>query len=477
MRSILSYFCFSIILLFTACSPKQAKETSRQLPNIFPDYINVTIPYNIAPLNFEVKGAKHLLAEFSEGNTLLGSVSGTETIDISEDDWHQWLTAGKGKKINVTLSVWDDIHPDGIKYKSFSINIAPDNIDEWIAYRLIEPGYEVWNKMGIYERQLSSFEECAIVTNRQNNSGCVNCHSFSQYSPQKMMFHARGKGGGTMIYNEGKLEKVDMTKLNLKLKGVYPMWHPSGRYIVFSTNNTCQSFFHDGRTPIEVYDLASDIFIYDVEHHREIADPRFTESTKWETFPAFSPDGKYLYFCQAQSVKMPQDYQKLKYAIVRVAFDAATGKLGDKVETIYNPAISKGSASFPRISPDGKYLLFTEAANATFPIWHKEADLKMIRLSDGKVMNTAMINSKETESYHSWSSNGRWIIFSSRRLDGRYTRFFIAWVNKDGQFGKPFLLPQKEPEWNVLRMKSYNIPEFIKGKVELPASKVANLLK
>ena len=465
-----------ILFSFFSCTTKQAKEKTNQIPFLFPDYTFVTIPNNIAPLNFEIKGASFVKADFEMEGKLLKTITGNHTIAISDKIWHEWLSAYKGKSLKITISIWNDSHPDGLSYRPFTIHISPDPIDGWIAYRLIEPGYELWHQMGIYQRSLTSFEEDPVVTNMQNHTGCVNCHSFLNYSPEQFMFHARGAGGGTVIYSHGKLKKIDMSGLNLKMKGVYPMWHRSGNYIVFSSNKTNQSFFHAGKAPIEVYDQASDLFIYDVRNNREIADPRFIDKSYFETFPAFSPDGKYLYFCRAKAVDMPKEYQKLKYALCRVSFNEKEGTFGNKIDTLYNPSVETGSVSFPRISPDGQYLLYTEAANGTFPIWHREADLKMIRLNDGKKIDVSALNSKETESYHSWSSNGRWVIFSSRRIDGRYTRLFIAHIDKNGIVDKPFLLPQKDPESNTLRLKSYNIPEFISGKVDLSKQQVADLL-
>jgi hypothetical protein len=88
-------------------------------------------------------------------------------------------------------------------------------------------------------------------------------------------------------------------------------------------------------------------------------------------------------------------------------------------------------------------------------------------LSTGDVSPADALNSDDADSYHSWSSNGRWVLFSSRRLDGRYTRLFLAHFDGEGNFGKPFLLPQKKYSHNVLRLKSYNVPEFVKS---LPAN-------
>jgi hypothetical protein len=81
------------------------------------------------------------------------------------------------------------------------------------------------------------------------------------------------------------------------------------------------------------------------------------------------------------------------------------------------------------------------------------------------------------ESYHSWSSNGRWVIFSSRRNDGNYTRPFIAHIDKDGRATKPFELPCADPDYHRQFMRSYNIPEFMRGPVTIRPQDFAEVLK
>ena len=125
------------------------------------------------------------------------------------------------------------------------------------------------------------------------------------------------------------------------------------------------------------------------------------------------------------------------------------------------------SVSFPRMSPDGKFLMVTLANHATFPIWHQEADLWMLDVPNGyKSVNLEALNSPSVESYHSWSSNGRWIVFSSRRTDGLHTRPYIAYIDANGTVGKPFVLPQERGDFYQECMNSFNIPELVKGKVE-----------
>lgn len=464
-----------VSLLFSCSQIKEPKGNVDSYPSIFPDYTFTAIPYNIAPLNFEVKGASSLRADFSSGGNVLLTVMGDSEIQIPEKKWKEMLAALKGKDLEVSVAVWDTSHPEGVKYKPFNIRIAPDVIDEWIAYRLIEPGYEGWNSMGIYQRNLTTFEETEIATNRGNKEKCMNCHSFANYSPQRMMFHIRGKNGGTALLADGNLTKLELDKIGPKKSGTYPMWHPKGRYIAFSSNLTRQSFLSEGEKPIEVYDLESDLIVYDTKSGQVITDPRFFGTDAWETFPAWSADGKSLYFCTARPVEMPMKYKDLHYSLCKVDFDESTGTFGEKVDTVYNAKQLGGSVSFPRLSSDGKYLLLTFSDCATFPIWHKEADLKLIRVADQQEMDASAVNSPEADSYHAWSSNNRWILFSSRRLDGRYTRLYMAWLDGQGKLHKPFLLPQSDMDHHTLRMKSYNIPEFIQGKVSLPKGQLNEL--
>jgi len=460
---------------------REAARVDKALPPIFPDYVGVTVPANIAPLNFEVKGATHIQADLKAGNEEVRAV-GERYVDIDIDDWRTLLAEAvkSGGKVSVTVSAWTEQEPDGVEYSPFDIVVSEDEVDPWVAYRQIPPGYELWCRMGIYERDLTSFDERAIITNRQNNDGCLNCHSFAQYDADKgMVFHSRGSGGGTVVYQNGKLDKIILEAMGPEKSGTYPMWHPSGKFVVFSSNMTRQSFYAHSQDKIEVYDQRSDLIIYDTKARQVMTDERFTDSLNWETFPAFSPDGRWLYFCTAKAVKMPSQFNDLHYSVVRVPFDETTGQLGTPIDTVYSAARQGGSASFPRISPDGRHMLFTWTQCGTFPIHHKEADLKLVDIKNGGFAvldDIGDINSADVDSYHSWSSSGKWVMLSSKRIDGRYTRLFLC--HWDGhRFSKPMLLPQRDPEHNVQRMYSYNIPEFIKAPVLFDADEVAELFK
>ncbi|MBR4994573.1 MAG: PD40 domain-containing protein [Alistipes sp.] len=467
----------SAVLVACSSHPEQVKDSVAELPPIFPDYAGVTIPTNIAPLNFMIEGVPSLEAVFMrDGKELLTVDSRKGVVDIPISKWHDMIKANEGGSIQVKVRAWGGEYPEGVEYAPFDIHISTDEIDGWVAYRLIEPGYEGWLQMGIYQRELASFNEEVLVDNSVNNMGCVNCHSFCSHSPQTMMFHSRSDNGGTVFWQDGQLEKINLAAVGPKKQGTYPRWNPKGRYVAYSSNLTFQSFYAEGSRENETYDTASDLIILDTESGKVLADERFNESTRWETYPEWSPDGEYIYFCSANGVQMPNDRRNLHYDLLRVKFDRETMTLGEQVDTVYNTRIEGGSVGYPRISPDGQYLMYARLAYGTFPVWHEESDMEMVRLADGQKVDVSAINSDDSESYHSWSSTSRWKVVASRRLDSRYARVYIAHISEDGVCGKPFLLPQRNPLHNMWRLKSYNIPEFVTGKVSLPKERLMELL-
>ena len=446
------------VLILSSCyrfDPTLARYTDGPL---WPDYMNVTVPVGIAPLNFcyTASDGPVPVTTFTYEDMSI-SIKGREVV-WKEKEWKRLLETAKGGDIIVKSSVLDE---------AWTIHVSEDEIDYGISYRLLAPGYEVYSKMGIYERSLADYKEKALIENTQFD-GCVNCHAYNRGNPENYSLHIRGQHGATLLNIDGQMQAYN-TKTDSTLGFcVYPYWHPDGNHIAYSSNNTRQGFHVLADKLIEVFDLDSDLQVYDVRANTLISAASIKKAEVWETFPAFSADGKTLYFCAATPRPIPAETDQIRYNLCSVSFDPVTGCIGSEIDTlVFAEGLGK-SVSFPKPSYDGKFLVYTLSDYGNFSIWHHEADLWILDLATGESRPMSKANSADTESYHSWSSNSRWMMFSSRRDDGLYTRLYFTHIDENGQESKPFMLPQKHPlHYYSYMNRSYNVPEFVTGPVDM----------
>ena len=466
------------LLLASCTSPVENARQEDGLPRIYPDYPGVTIPVNIAPLNFCMADGEALCIDAvitdGRGNSLHSQ--GEESVDFDTDDWHALLALNRGDSLSVTVSARYD---DGWHtYRPFTLYVSPDSIDYGICYRLIEPGYEVWSRMGIYERDLSTFDERPLIENTQFE-GCVNCHSFNRGNPADMSLHIRGPHGATLLRKDGGPLAAYNTRTDQTLGlCVYPYWHPSGRYVAYSTNTTRQLFHSAGRNRVEVFDEASDLQVYDVERNELLLSGLLRQDSIYETYPVFSADGRSLYFCAARAVTGgSQQLDSIRYSLCRTDFDPETGTFDERIDTVIDAAAMRKSVSFPRPSYDGRFLCYTLSDYGQFSIWHHEADLWLLDLTTGESRIMDGANSGDTESFHNWSTSSRWLVLSSRRDDGLYTRPYFCHVDAGGNVSKAFMLPQRNPRRFYLdRFFSFNAPDFVTGPVRFDGREASRII-
>ena len=476
--------------MFMACSTKVPTSfiESDALPRIYPDYVDVTIPVNIAPLTFELDDpdAEDMVARYAVGDA---EIICADKMQPDMDDWHELVQAAlQQSPSTIQVDVYARHGDQYTHYKPFCIYVSPDSIDPWLSFRLIPPSFVSYESLTISQRCLESYEESVIYDNMlcglEKDGQCINCHNYQQYNPQRMQFHARQNLGGTVIAYDGQLTKVNMKNDSILSAGVYPAWHPWLKLIVYSTDKTHQSFHTTDANKIEVFDTASDIIAYDIDRS-EVTNLE-NDPNEMEVFPAWAPDGRTLYYCSAHferndsnsniNSEVVQRSEELKYNLYRKSFDPDTWEFGPH-ELLFQADSLDMSAVLPRISPDGRFLVFTMGHYGYFHIWHHDADLWMLDLQNDSIRPLDEINSPDTESYHTWSSNGRWLVFSSRRDDGVFTRPFFAHIDKDGNCSKPFELPAADPDYHRQFLRCYNIPEFMQGPVTITPQTFADILK
>ena len=474
-----------------ASAPNGPFHSVGRAARIHPDYYGVVIPANIAPLNFSVqeKGSGYYVKIYSKQGPAIELHSRSGNILIPQKSWRELLEANRGQEVYFDIFVKradsgsssQSAEKLWSRFDSVVNRIARENIDGFLVYRRIDPVHFTWRKMGIYQRDLQGFDESLVLDNGYYGGGCLNCHAFCNNRTDKMLIGIRSPkyGSSALLIEDGRASKIGS-------KFGYTSWHPSGRLAAYSINHVSQ-FFHTARDEVrDVVDLDSLLAYYLVETGEVKTAPAIAKKERLETYPAWSPDGRYLYFCSApkqwaQSVAIPESYNQIKYDLVRISYDVESDKWGE-LETILSAADTGLSILLPRISPDGRRLLFCMCDYGCFPVYQSSSDLYMIDLEAPKQngryeYRRLSINSNESESWHSFSSNSRWIAFSSKRGSGVFTRSYISYVDAQGRAYKPLLLPQKDPSHYDSCLWTYSVPELVTEPVKVTKERLGRVVR
>jgi len=456
-----------------------------------PDFAGSVIPPNIAPLNFIIQqdGAGYFVRIHSENGKPIEIFSRKPTILIPKRAWHELLDSNRGRQLNMDIFVESSAATSSSngeiigwsRFQALTARIAPEDIDTFLVYRKIRPGHGTWRNMGIYQRNLSSFDESTILDNGYFKNGCVNCHTFSGNRAEKMIISIRSAdyGSSALLVEGDKVRKIG-TKFG------YTSWHPSGRVAAFSVNNVKQ-FFHSAASEVrDVIDFDSVMAYYLVDSKTVKTTPNLARKDRLETYPTWSADGRYLYFCSAPITwanrnAVPETYDQIKYDLVRTSYDIDRDQWGP-LESVLSAEDTGLSILLPRISPDGRWLLFCMCDYGCFPVYQHSSDLYMMDLEaaqqTGEHKHRRLdINSNKSESWHSWSSNSRWIVFSSKRDSGVFTRIYIAYVETNGKVHKPIRLPQKNPAYYDSCLWTYSVPELITEPVRVTKEKLGRVVR
>jgi hypothetical protein len=457
---------------------------------VHPDIAGVTIPPNIAPLNFWIaeKGQRYWVRISADDGEPIEVSTRTPNIVIPAGPWHRLLERNRGGTLrfdvfvqsrpattsNGGASAWS-------QFETIVNTIAKEDIDDFLIYRRIRPAHSTWRQMGIYQRDLRTFAEKVVLDNGHFRGGCVNCHTFCNHGTGKMLLGIRSEvyGNAELLIEDGRVSKLGTVF-------GYTSWHPSGRRAAFSVNKVRQVFHAAANEVRDVLDLDSLMVCYDADRRAVTTAPPLARKDRLETYPTWSPDGRYLYFCSAPITwenrsSIPREFDRIRYSLVRVSYDIDSDTWGE-IETVVSAEQTGQSALLPRISPDGRWLLFVLCDYGCFPVYRPNSDLYLIDLQAARQTGRYEyrrldINSDASESWHGFSSNGRWIAFSSKRDSHIFTRTYLAYLDEQGQVHKPTVLPQKDPRYYESCLWTFSVPELVTEPVRLRAEALGRVIR
>ena len=444
---------------------------------VFPEFAGVVIPPNLCPVNFVVNepGRRYHVRIASVDGEPIELTSDVPAIVIPPTKWRDLLSRNRGNPLTLTVTVQD---LDGRWHRFRDVvdaTIAREDVDRWLVYRIISKYNQTYKDIGVYQRDLEGYDETTLLHSASINRGCMNCHTFADRKPSTLVMHVRSKvGGGMLLVRDGKVTRVDTRSRFNPTPAKYIAVHPSGRLAAFAESKLLQ-FGHTVGENADVFDAGSDLALYLFDANLVTTTPAISSADRQETYPSWSPDGRYLYFSSAPKLP-PRLWKDVRYDLMRVAYDVETGRWG-RVETVLAANDTGLSMTHPRVSPDGRWLLFCASGCGSFPIWQTDADLYIMDLGTRTVRPLTDANSDTAEAWHTWSSNGRWIVFSSRRRDGVLTKLYFSHVDEKGNASKPLILPQKDPTLYDRSLHVYNLPEFATGPVDVTQQALIDALR
>jgi hypothetical protein len=310
----------------------------------------------------------------------------------------------------------------------------------------------------------ASYETPRIVI--KNLMFCGNCHHFSQDGRVFGMDidYRMDKGGYALTPTREHmlLTRKDLITWNdfnnptqRKSQGFFSKISPDGKYVVSTVKE--QSFF----AMLSDLDFSQFFFpaqgllaCYSMEERRFFPLPGADDPRYVQTCPVWSPDGRYIVFSRAKVDKQLLDvldgknfinvrsdvritdlnkkYQ-IKYDLYRVPFN--NGK-GGVPEPVAGASHNGRSNYFPRFSPDGKWIVFTQSETGL--AIQPGSKLNIIP-AQGGAARRMQCNTDIMNSWHSWSPNSRWLVFSSK-VNTPYTQLFLTHIDQHGYDSTPVLL-------------------------------------
>lgn len=474
----------SVAMPMGACGAAPARvAAAAQPPGIEPDYQGLVIPPNIAPLNFVIKESApaYYVRLSGQAGAPIELETRSPKVMLPEGAWRELLRQNKGLELRLEILA----RTEGNSWKRFlalTNHVAAEAIDPVLIYRKIHAAHNTWSRMGLYQRNLESFEERPFLENRRFAGDCCHCHSVRNNNPDTFTVLIRSPhfDNSLLVVSNGIPE-------DLRGLAGFTAWHPKGPVLAAAFSKP-RLMLHTARNDMrDITELEGWIGYFFLGSNTVRRVPGLEDSSRLLAFPFWSPDGKYLYYCSApnpwtnMSAATATSHTVAKYDLMRVRYDLERDRWGNP-ELILAARDTGFSIAQPRISPDGRWVFFCGIPYGCWPAYDAASDLYGLDLPAGEkegkfTWRKLELNSAACESWLSWSANSRWVVFSSKRLAPLYNRPFISYVSDTGECSKPFVLPQRDPEFYNSLITTYTIPTLVSGPITVPQAKLVEALR
>jgi Flp pilus assembly protein TadD/Tol biopolymer transport system component len=347
-------------------------------------------------------------------------------------------------------------------------------------------------------RDITQAQSRTVLTNMPT---CANCHSFSR-DGKTMGIDVDGPANDKGLYavvpvaRQMSIESKDIVRWNTdgqagKVRvGFMSQVSPDGRYVVSTfagsaldiSNTYYVTNFKDYRFLQVFYPTRGILEWYDRAAGKRQPLPGADDPAYVQTDGVWSPDGKYIVFARALAKDPYPPGQKkalhandpnetqIQYDLYRLPFNDGRGGAPEAIAGASNNGMSN---NFPKVSPDGRWIVFVQCRNGQ--LMRPDSQLYIVPFAGGEARrlraNTPLMNS-----WHSFSPNGRWLVFSSKARSP-YTQMVLTHIDAQGN-SSPAILIDNATAAN----RAVNLPEFVNTagdgieEIQVPAVELYKLI-
>jgi len=449
-------------------------------------------PPEIAPPTFRWRDSRVdsdewlITFKFQDGDGPVNARIGETQWTPSGDQWKAIKRRSREKKATVTILAVNHAERETIlSGASISISTSSDEVGAPLFYREVilpfikavrDPSRLRW-RFG----EISSAQQPPIVMEKL--PVCGNCHSFSadgstlgmdvDYANSKGSYVIQAtteemylKKDNIITWDDYKKEEDEFTF------GLLSQISPDGKYVISTVKD--RSVFiprPDLAFSQLFFPIKGILVVYNRQTRTFKALPGADDKQLVQSNPVWSPDGKHIVFARnkvyhikhvrdrkavllnaEESREFVKEGKTFLFDLYQIPFNNGKGGKAVPLEGASHNGVSN---YFPKYSPDGKWIVFCRAKS--FMLLQPDSELYIIPAAGGEARRLRC-NTSRMNSWHSWSPNSRWLVFSSKP-DSPYTQLFLTHINKEGRSSPPVVL-----SWFTAPDRAANIPEFVNTK-------------